>query len=294
MTYIPKNRIITNLYTDGSEFVYVDSSKPYQGFYHKLYTNRFYTGKNQYDTPIKEIKKASLPSIIDAYTDVFLPTLDNKITTIFNTPNFFSSQYSFSTSSINYASLTGELEKPPLRELPLSTVILPNDSDYNKGGIIRYFARKNVNNSYIEISKTTFDNFSKESAKTKNLKYAIDVYSVYSIFWVLVGDLENVFNSNRNVVIGLQNNNKIKGLDGYLKFNFLQFYRYTPQTNLFTSGNELLTLNGESYSGYYHVDEIKGPIAGAFPSDGSQQLLRYRKYSPSLQYKKTTQNLGLD
>jgi nucleoside-diphosphate-sugar epimerase len=66
--------------------------------------------------------------------------------------------------------LTGELEKPPLRELPLSTVILPNDSDYNKGGIIRYFARKNVNNSYIEISKTTFDNFSKESAKTKNLK----------------------------------------------------------------------------------------------------------------------------
>lgn len=294
MTYIPKNRILTNLYTDGSEFVYVDSNKPYQGFYHKLYTNRFFTGKNQYDTPIKEIKKAPLPSVADAYTDVFLPTLDNKITTIFNTPNFFSSQYSFSTSSINYASLTGELEKPPLRELPIPTVILPKDDDYTKGGINRYFARKNIDNSYIEINKTTYDNFSKESANSKNLKYAIDVYSVYTVFWVLTGPLEDVFNSNLRTIIGLQNNNKIKGLDGYLKFNFLQFYRFNPQTNLFTQGNEFLTLNGESYSGYYHIDEIKGPVAGAFPSNGPQQLLRYRKYSLSLQYKKTTQNLGLD
>ena len=50
--YIPKNRIQTNLYTNGGEYVIAQTQQEYIGFYHKLYTGETFTGKNPDDSRI--------------------------------------------------------------------------------------------------------------------------------------------------------------------------------------------------------------------------------------------------
>ena len=56
--YIPKNKIKTNLYTRNNEFQYLSSGKEYTGYYHKLHTGKFYTGKTPNDKPVEEIIKS--------------------------------------------------------------------------------------------------------------------------------------------------------------------------------------------------------------------------------------------
>ena len=53
--YIPKNRILTNLYTPGNEFVVKTSEKNYSGYYHKLYTGEIFSGKTPNDSNIIEL-----------------------------------------------------------------------------------------------------------------------------------------------------------------------------------------------------------------------------------------------
>jgi len=69
MTYIPKNKIQTNLYTSGGEFVYLDSSLDYVGPYYKLYNGTYFTG----ETPNVSDKKEIIP--ISA-------TIDNEVSPV--------------------------------------------------------------------------------------------------------------------------------------------------------------------------------------------------------------------
>jgi hypothetical protein len=55
MAYIPKNKIITDLTTSGTEFVFKDTTDYYSGPYYKLYNGKFYTGQNQNFPGTKEI-----------------------------------------------------------------------------------------------------------------------------------------------------------------------------------------------------------------------------------------------
>jgi hypothetical protein len=289
MAYIPKNKIIINLYTDGSEFVYANNTdKSYTGYYHKLYTGRYFTGKNQYDSPIKEIILSTPTFTTSSYTDNTLDTSQNQILNIFSTP-FASSfnTYSFTTSSYAYAQINDEISNFVPRTLPTKIVVFPTKDDYANGLFIRYFARKNNDSLYIETNKESFDLYT-----TKPQETATDLYTIYSINWTLVGDLEEVFKQNQNAVQFVQSSQLIKGLDAYLKYNYLQFYSYNPQNNLYTNGNELITIDGKDYVGPYHVETRKGPTAGPFPLSGQPRLL-YKKYSPQFQEKKTTQNLGI-
>ena len=45
MTYIPKNKIQTNLYTTGGEYEYVSNQENYIGYYYKLYNGKTYAGR---------------------------------------------------------------------------------------------------------------------------------------------------------------------------------------------------------------------------------------------------------
>lgn len=45
MAYFPKNKIKTNLYTRGQEFIFLTTKENYSGYYHKLYNGKFFTGK---------------------------------------------------------------------------------------------------------------------------------------------------------------------------------------------------------------------------------------------------------
>jgi hypothetical protein len=55
MAYIPKNKIITDLTTSGTEFVFKGTTDYYSGPYYKLYDGKFYTGQNQNSPGTKEI-----------------------------------------------------------------------------------------------------------------------------------------------------------------------------------------------------------------------------------------------
>jgi hypothetical protein len=50
MSYIPKNKIQTNLYTSGGEYTTLNG-EIYVGYYYKLYDGTSYTGRNQNEKP---------------------------------------------------------------------------------------------------------------------------------------------------------------------------------------------------------------------------------------------------
>ena len=59
MSYIPKNKIQTNLYTSGGEYTTVDK-EIYVGYYYKLYNGKIFTGRNQDDKPNLELLPLTL------------------------------------------------------------------------------------------------------------------------------------------------------------------------------------------------------------------------------------------
>lgn len=60
MTYIPKNKVKSNLYTQGGEFVYVSTQEPYVGSYHELYNGKFFTGATPNSLNIKELQQVQI------------------------------------------------------------------------------------------------------------------------------------------------------------------------------------------------------------------------------------------
>lgn len=55
MAYIPKNKIQTNLYTSGGEYILASSGQDYIGYYYKLYNGKYYSGQTPNDPNTKEI-----------------------------------------------------------------------------------------------------------------------------------------------------------------------------------------------------------------------------------------------
>lgn len=59
MAYIPKNKIQTNLYTSGGEYIEADSQIEYIGPYYKLYNGKYFTGQTPNDSNSKQLIKLS-------------------------------------------------------------------------------------------------------------------------------------------------------------------------------------------------------------------------------------------
>jgi hypothetical protein len=53
--YYPKSQITPNLYTNGEEFIYADTKEAYNGYYFKVSTGKYFTGRNQDDKPNLEL-----------------------------------------------------------------------------------------------------------------------------------------------------------------------------------------------------------------------------------------------
>lgn len=60
MTYIPKNKIKSNLYTQGGEFAYISTNEKYIGYYHELYNGKFFTGRTPNDLNIEELQQLQI------------------------------------------------------------------------------------------------------------------------------------------------------------------------------------------------------------------------------------------
>jgi len=60
MAYIPKNKVKSNLYTQGGEFVYALTQESYVGDYHELYNGKFFTGATPNSLNIKELQQTQI------------------------------------------------------------------------------------------------------------------------------------------------------------------------------------------------------------------------------------------
>ncbi len=62
MPYYPKNKILTNQYTRGKEYVIKDNKEDYSGYYYILSNGKFYVGKEPNQAPQQELIKLTLHS----------------------------------------------------------------------------------------------------------------------------------------------------------------------------------------------------------------------------------------
>lgn len=181
MAYIPKNKIQTNLYTNGGEYTLLSSGQNYIGYYHKLYNGKFFTSKTPNDSNIREIIKTEGDIIID--------------------PSNFIGDKTFPLS------------------IPYNP-LFPTEQDYQVGEFIRYFNIKRNQAIFTEISKDTYTKF-----KQQDPQVSWELYRVFSLSWVLKGNINNVAQVNKNITELTEAKEKVLGLSLYLKENWTQYYK---------------------------------------------------------------------
>ena len=228
MGYVPLSRIQTNLYTYGGEFQLQRNREEYTGYYHALYDGTYFTGKTPNDTPV-EILIPIQAEEKEPYT-VFDPTVISRVED--QTDTFELSVAQLEQTDQSQPNVTIEISEyyNTIRRTPtdpdLPTVGLtpynphPTSEDYTLGEIIRYFAKKQNELYYLEISKETF-----EELRSQDTKYHWQLYLNFSIPWQISGDKEQVQRTNNNVVRLTERRKKIQGFQQFLKYDYLKFYK---------------------------------------------------------------------
>ena len=258
MSYIPKSLVNNNLYTGGGEFTNPVTGKSYKGYYHETFDGTISSGKtpnSPYSIPLVK------DYIAKQENNYIIPTQEN----------------------INYATL-----QPVNQELyqssgdPLAIFPTLTGKDYQRGQIIRYFAKKrNINPpSIIEITKDAFTDLNSNSGR-----YNYALWIVTSVFWKISGPLRDSLNANGVKTSGIIDTNKrlietaeknFKGIKQYLS-NLIQFAVKSDLTlidGLYTGGDELtVKLDNSNYSGYYHVMADQKIMDGATHRQSTGKVL---------------------
>lgn len=251
MTYYPPNRIKTNLYTSGNEYVIESTNKNYIGYFWKKSSGEIYTGKSptspQPQLLIKVGEKTSTPplSSLDKKLEA------NQIQSLNSVDNRFIGKINSTYSSLKRKKM-GNILITPSPYYPQ-----PTENDYEISEFQRYFCVKSNELKYTEVTKEQYNKF-----KNKDDSVAWQYYIAFSLPWNITGEKKKVFQINKNIVLLTEKNLKRKGLQEFLREDYLKFHKYPEQNNLYTKGGELKNKNNVIYVGYYHVHETLGPMEG--------------------------------
>jgi hypothetical protein len=98
--------------------------------------------------------------------------------------------------------------------------LLPTEQDYQIGEFIRYFNIKRNQAIFTEISKDTYDKFKQQDPQTPWRSYR-----VFSLSWQLIGDINQVAQTNKNITELTESREQVFGLGLYLKENWTQYYK---------------------------------------------------------------------
>lgn len=198
MTYYPKNKIQTDLYSNG-DLMYVASKQPYTGYYHKLFNGSIFTGKNQFDLPLQELTELiQQPEPPEGISEL---AIDPKSSTI---------------SNYNYTVLKKIKEDSKI--VINNTNPKPKEKDYRVGMFLRYFLLKINEDIYLEIDKDTY-----ELIKAKNSKYNWEMYIPFKLFWDIVGSKEEVTRINYNIVDLTEKRLNRVGLKQFLNLDYTKY-----------------------------------------------------------------------
>jgi hypothetical protein len=178
MAYLPKNKYEV-LYTNGGEFINLSTNKVYKGKYLKLTNGKFFAGEN--------------PQSLQGELTLIVPNFGKNIITAFKNNKIY---------SVLKPKLA--LKQGNFKSIPSSTPI-PTPLDYNNGSFTRYLVIRKNTKTFQEISKETYENFSKDL-------YDKNLYSAFSIKWSLKENNEEI-----NLKNLLHYNAKIKGINDFFK-----------------------------------------------------------------------------
>jgi len=194
--YFPKSQIKPNLYTNGGEYILSTTREEYKGYYYKVSTGKYFTGKNPNQSTNIEIIPS--PQLVLLTQPSFNPSLE--ITT---EPEF---EYVTPISPLS-------------RSLPQFNPNVPTQQEKTNGQYIRYFCKRNNELKYMEISLDTYTQLS-----TKNQQIAWDLYTPASVLWQIQGDKNTVYASNQSSVYLVEKTQIWHGFSQYFKGDFLKYY----------------------------------------------------------------------
>ena len=170
--YYPKTKIITNLYTQGKEWMY-ENGVEYIGYYHRyldglVLTEPYYNlVKSEKIIPYSEIKQNQPNVIYDSISNL---------------------QVSFNVS-------------------PTNVYTLPTLDDYKKGFFKRYFIyRRNLKDIYKEFFEV--NNTQYKSWKTPREGIDEILYNAFVIEWRLTGPLNDITAEGQIIEFGVHDTNK--------------------------------------------------------------------------------------
>ena len=136
MPYYPKSQIQTDLFTKGKQLRIISSRDEYIGYYWKTSKGEYFSGRNPYDG--SPIDLEPIPKLPQSTFNTIVYTEGNEL--------------------YNYLK---EVDVTQALLLPTYTKPSPTQKDYQIGNFIRYFAKKNNENIYIEISQSKFEDLRK-------------------------------------------------------------------------------------------------------------------------------------
>jgi hypothetical protein len=193
MTYVPLNRVDTDKFTPGGEYVILNTGLYYTGYYHEYYNGTFYTGNNPSFSDKQRLVKPT-PDVIPTSDTAYVVSLETGTTFAKTNPSTYSNLESY---------------QPQL-----------TDQDYTVGDFRRYFAKQINALSYTEISLVQYN-----ALRARSDKYLWQYYQVFSLPWLITGDEMEVAKANKNNTLLTEKLNNIKGLQQFLQEDYTKFYK---------------------------------------------------------------------
>ena len=255
--YYPSSQIVPNLSTSGKEFIVASTKKEYVGFYYKTSSGQYYTGKSPQSPPNLKLTRVDFnaPNYLDLNLEEIEYGSSPTSPTLLNTRG-----QSLNNIQVN-STIIPEEENYPYKSVtnaPVSSTPFPTEEDYTIGEFQRYFLKKRNENLYLEVNNTTFNNYVNQ---VPEVQWAL--YLPIQLPWDLDGSLDNVYNTNKNMVLLREVNLKIRGFVEYFNDFFTRYYRFGKDENLYTSGNEFINKRtGLNYVGFYHISNLGKILVG--------------------------------
>mgnify|MGYP001091607718 CR=1 FL=1 len=191
--YLPKSQIKQNKFTNGEEFVRLSDGQNYKGFYWQDSSGRYFSGKTPQDVPQFELIKE--------------PTEEGEDAAPLSKNTSWTTKYNPKITSV----------KPG--KVPSKYFAQPTDDNYDIGEFQRYFTKKANQNIYYEISKKDYQNL-----KNQNNTILWQLYQPITLPWQISGDKEEVYKTNRNIVMETEQQQRLPGFRKIFRDNYLQYY----------------------------------------------------------------------
>lgn len=195
MAYYPKSQIKTNLFTEGGQLEVTSTGENYTGYYWQTSKDEYFTGRSPSDGVSIPLQIIAIPPPIKV------------------------SLLTYTDSNTTYNKLKGVNVSETLK-LPYYQKPIPTEEDYQIGSFKRYFCKKINVNFYIETTKNIYDKLIK-----KDKGYAYTLYQPFTLIWKISGNRREVEQLNQRVIKIIEFQQNIIGLEEYLNYNYIEFYR---------------------------------------------------------------------